>query len=331
MRLDATGARLSRLAAALAIAAGLTGLVAPAASATSMPSMDGWIRLAQLSPGTPAVDVYLYSFSHPHAKVVLHHVAYGTVSSYMRVHAGDYTVAIRRAGASPGSAPVLSTTVNVAADSAYTVAGMGAPNAVKLVVLPDRLMAPKGKILIRVIQASLRPRMVTVTAGEHVLANNLAFGRLTSYHAANPGRWAFRAVGGGVQTSRMIKLVPNCIHTIVILDKRARLKINDLLDTAGSMAMPTGGVDTGLGGTAPNPASEATPWLAMASAGGLLALGGGIAMRRTRRRAPQRASGRQAGHSIPGRQSGTNILSCGDDDRKSTEQIRAQPGPALNC
>src|SRR5215467_7564704 len=87
MRLDATGARLSRVAGALAIAAGLTGLVAPAASATSMPSMSGWIRLAQLSPGTPAVDVYLYSFSHPHAKVVLHHVAYGTVSSYMRVHA----------------------------------------------------------------------------------------------------------------------------------------------------------------------------------------------------------------------------------------------------
>ena len=333
MRLDATGARLSRLAAALAIAAGLTGLVAPAASATSMPSMDGWIRLAQLSPGTPAVDVYLYSFSHPHAKVVLHHVAYGTVSSYMRVHAGDYTVAMRRAGASPGSAPVLSTTVNVAADSAYTVAGMGAPNAVKLVVLPDRLMAPKGKILIRVIQASLRPRQVTVTAGQHVLANNLAFGRLTSYHAANPGRWAFRAVGGGVQTSRMIKLVPNCIHTIVILDKRARLKINDLLDTAGSMAMPKGGVDTGLGGTAPNPASEATPWLAMASAGGLIALAGGIAMRRTRRRAPQPAGGRQVGHSIPGRQSGTNasILSHGDDDRKGTEPIRAQARATLNC
>jgi hypothetical protein len=316
VRLDATVARLGRLVAALALAAGLTGLVAPAASATSMPGMGGWIRLAQLSPGTPAVDVYLYSFSHPHAKVVLHHVAYGTVSSYMRVHAGEYTVAMRRAGASAGSAPVLSTTVNVAADSAYTVAGMGAPNAVKLVVLPDRLMAPKGKILIRVIQASLRPRLVTVTAGQKVLANNLAFGRLTSYHAANPGQWAFRAVGGGEHSSRMIKLVPNCIHTIVILDKRARLKINDLLDTAGSMAMPKGGVDTGLGGTAPNPASAAAPWLATASVG-LLALVGGIAIRRTRRRAPLPASGLQPRHSMPGRQPGANarILSHGDEER----------------
>ena len=54
------------------------------------------------------------------------------------------------------------------------------------------------------------------------------------------------------------------------------------------MAMPKGGVDTGLGGTAPNPASEATPWLATASAGGVLALAGGMAIRRTRRQAPER-------------------------------------------
>jgi hypothetical protein len=186
------------------------------------------------------------------AKLVLHHVAYGAVSSYMRVHAGVYTVAVRRAGASPGSVPVLSTTVNVAADGAYTVAGMGAANAVKLNVLPDRLMAPKGKILIRVIQASLRPHLVTVTAGKEVLASRLAFGQLTGCKVANPGQWPFRAAGGGAHTSRMIKLVPNCIHTIVMLNDPPRLKIDDLLDTAG-MTMPMGGVDTGSVAQPPTP------------------------------------------------------------------------------
>jgi len=295
MRLLANNARLSRLLAGLALAAGLTGLLAPAAAATSMPGMDGWIRLAHLSPNTPAVDVYLYSFRNPHAKVILHHVGYGTVSAYMHVPAGEYTVAMRRAGASPGSVPVLSATVNVAADAAYTVAGMGPAKAVKLVVLPDRLMAPKGKILVRVIQASLRPRLVTVTAGQKVLASKLAFGRLTKYRVANPGRWAFRAVGGGKHASRMIELVPNCIHTIVILDKPGHLKIDDLLDAAGSMAMPTGGVNTGLGGTAPSPASPAAPWLATASFGVLLALAGGLVLRRTRRGAP-RSAGIQTSH-----------------------------------
>src|SRR6516164_4716447 len=95
--------------------------VAAAAPAASAASGTGWIRLAHLSPNTPAVDVYLYSFGNPHARLVLHHVAYGTVASYMRVTPGEYTVAMRTAGASPGSAPVLSTTVHVLADNAYTV------------------------------------------------------------------------------------------------------------------------------------------------------------------------------------------------------------------
>ena len=274
-----------RMLAALALAVGLAGLLAPAASAAtagSMPGMDGWIRLAHLSPNTPPVDVYLYSFSNSHAKLVLHHVAYGTVSPYMRVAPGEYTVAMRKPGASPASPPVLSTAVHVVADHAYTVAGMGPANGIRLQILQDRIMTPKGKILIRVIQASLHQHLVTVTAGEQVLAHNLAFGQLTHYQVANPGTWTFRATGGSEHTSRMIKLVPNCIHTIVILDDSGHLKIDDLLDTAGAMAMPTGGVATGLGGTAPRPGPPAAPWLVVAAAGGLLALTGGAALWRTR-------------------------------------------------
>lgn len=285
MRFRVNRRMLSRLLAALALAVGLAGLLAPAASAAttgSMPGMDGWIRLAHLSPNTPPVDVYLYSFSNSHAKLVLHHVAYGTVSPYMRVAPGEYTVAMRKPGASPASPPVLSTAVHVVADHAYTVAGMGPANGIRLQILQDRIMTPKGKILIRVIQASLHQHLVTVTAGEQALAHNLAFGQLTHYQVANPGTWTFRATGGSEHTSRMIKLVPNCIHTIVILDDSGHLKIDDLLDTAGAMAMPTGGVATGLGGTAPRPGPPAAPWLVVAAAGGLLALTGAAALWRTR-------------------------------------------------
>ena len=82
----------------------------------------------------------------------------------------------------------------------------------------------------------------------------------------------------------MIKLVPNCIHTIVILDGPGHLKIDDLLDSAGAMAMPVGGVATGLGGTAPRPAAPAAPWLITIGTGSLLALAGGLAIRRGRHR-----------------------------------------------
>jgi hypothetical protein len=282
-----TNPLLARLLGVLALSAGLICLLAPVASAgtaTSMPDMDGWIRLAHLSPTTPDVDVYLYSFSDPSAKLVLRHVAYGTVSSYTKVAPGEYTVAMREAGASSGSLPVLSTTVHVMAGDAYTVAGMGSAKDVRLQVLPDRIITPKGKILIRVIQASLHQHAVTVTAGREMLASRLAFGQLTGYRVANPGTWDFRAVGASEHASLMIKLIPNCIHTIVILDDPGHLKIDDLLDSAGSMAMPMGSVESGLGGTASRPGSPATPWLLTMAAGGLLVLAGGFGIWRVQRR-----------------------------------------------
>jgi hypothetical protein len=52
--------------------------------------------------------------------------------------------------------------------------------------------------------------------------------------------------------------------------------------------MPTGGVATGLGGTAPGPGPPAAPWLVTAAAGGLLALADGVALWRIRHN-PQHA------------------------------------------
>src|ERR1700758_2869510 len=108
-----------RLLMLLGIPAAATAFAGSATSGT------GWIRLAHLSPNTPAVDVYLYSFDDSNAMIVLHHVAYGTVSPFESVRAGDYSVAMRASGASPTSQPVLSTSVTIAAGHAYTVAGMG--------------------------------------------------------------------------------------------------------------------------------------------------------------------------------------------------------------
>jgi uncharacterized protein DUF4397 len=80
-------AMLAPLLAALLLISGLLA-AAPASAAAAT----GWIRLAHLSPNAPAVDVYLYNFGNPDARVVLHHVSYGTVSPYEQVPAGQYTV-----------------------------------------------------------------------------------------------------------------------------------------------------------------------------------------------------------------------------------------------
>src|SRR5271165_7226054 len=215
----------------LAASALLLGIPAAAtASAASATTGTGWIRLAHLSPNTPAVDVYLYSFGNPKAEIVLHHVSYGTVSPFEQVAAGDYTVAMRAAGARPRSKPVLSTAVNIVAGHAYTVAGVGPASGLRLEVIPDELTTPPGKALVRIIQASMQEDTVTVTAGSTKLASNLKFASVTSFVTVNPGTWSVRAVGSTESVTQSITLAAGTIHTIVVLDEPGRLVLDDLLD-----------------------------------------------------------------------------------------------------
>ena len=260
----------------------MAGLAAPAASAASG---TGWLRLAHLSPNTPAVDVYLYSFGNSSAMVVLKHVTYGTVSGYERVASGEYTVAMRGAGAKSGSKPVLSTTINVAAGQAYTVAGMGPAAGLRLQVFKDALTTPKGKSLVRVIQASLQQHKVSVTYGSRALAMSLPFADVTSYRAVAAGTRKIHASGGNESTAKSVSLAAGSIHTIVILDDPGHLTIDNLTDAVGSATLPSGAPATGLGGTAPRPGASLLPWLAIMSAGLLLTVGGALRRRQSRARA----------------------------------------------
>jgi Domain of unknown function (DUF4397) len=278
--------RLARLVAACALALGLLWLAAPAASASGGV---GWVRLAHLSPNTPAVDVYLYSFGDPSAQLVLHHVTYGTVSPFEQVASGEYTVAMRLNGAPASSKPVLSATVHVVSGHAYTVAGMGPASGLRLQVIPDRLTTPRGKALVQVIQASLAQQVVKVTAGSKVLASKLAFAQVTSYKTVSPGTVSVRAVGESESAHADVTLAAGTVHTLVVLDDPGHLQITSLEDAAGSKVMPQGGAATGFGGTAARPGAALLPW-GLAALGGVLLAGGGIArLRRRQRRMPMHA------------------------------------------
>jgi len=270
------------LMAVLGLLTLISGVMA-AAPAASASSGAGWIRLAHLSPNTPAVDVYLYSFGNSHAMIVLHHVSYGTVSPYEKVAPGQYTVAMRGPGASPTSAPVLSTSVHIASGGAYTVAGMGPAKGLRLEVFRDKLTTPQGKSLVRVIQASLKHNKVTIMAGGQTLAKGLQFAHVTSYVTAIPGTWRVHVEGMGAMGARNVTLAAGSIYTLVVLDSSGNgLEIDPLEDAAGSTAMPQGGAATGLGGTAPAPAPSPLLWVSLVAAGGLLASAGAFRMRRMR-------------------------------------------------
>ena len=274
---------IRRLLMLLAASALLLGIPAAAtAFASSATTGTGWIRLAHLSPNTPAVDVYLYSFDNSKAMIVLDHVAYGTVSPYESVQAGDYSVAMRAAGASATSQPVLSTSVTVAAGHAYTVAGMGPESGLRLQVLDDKLTTAPGQAEVRVIQASLKQQVVKVTLGSTVLASGLKFASVSDYQPVSPGTQTVTVSAGGTDANSSVTLAAGTVHTLVVLDGASGLEVVNLEDASGSGKPPLGGVSTGFGGTAPHGPGSPVPWLVAIGAGSLLALTGGLRLRRNR-------------------------------------------------
>ncbi len=275
---------LRNVLVASALSAGLLSYGSPASSSVaSAARTGGWLRLAHLSPNTPAVDVYLYSVNNPRAEVVLHHVSYGTVSPYLPAPAGTYTVAMRAAGAAASSPPVLSTAVRVHAGAAYTVAGMGPRDGLRLVVLSETLDVPHGHSMVRVIQASMREHLVTVRTKTHLFGRDLAFATATAFQTVRHGDYLVRAVGETEAAVHRIALPAGSIHTLVILDAPRRLRIVNLTDAVGSRQIPVVAPATGFGGTAPQPGAPLLPWVAVVSAG-MLILAAGLAARRRNRR-----------------------------------------------
>jgi Domain of unknown function (DUF4397) len=270
-----------KLLMVLGASALLLGIPAATAYASSATTGTGWIRLAHLSPNTPAVDVYLYSFGNSNAMIVLHHVAYGTVSPYESVQAGDYSVAMRAAGASATSQPVLSTSVTIAAGHAYTVAGLGPESGLRLQVLEDKLTTAPGQAEVRVIQASLKQQVVTVTLGSTVVASGLKFASVSDYQPVSPGTQSVTVSSAGGTAHSSVTLAAGTVHTLVVLDSASGLEVVSLEDASGSGTPPAGGVSTGFGGTAPHGPGSPVPWLVAIGAGSLLALTGGLRLRRS--------------------------------------------------
>jgi hypothetical protein len=262
----------------LALSAFLLGIFG-AASATASSQGVGWVRLAHFSPNTPAVDVYLYSFGDSSAEVVLHHVAYGDTSPYETLAAGEYTVAMRAAGAAPTTKPALSASLTVEARHSYTVAGLGPESGLRLAVLDDQLTPPDGKALVRVIQASLQDHVVTVSYGGSALATSLAFGSVTAYKSVDPETVTVHVAGSSDNTSTAITVAAGTVHTLVVLDGANGLAIDNLVDAAGSAVPPAGGAATGFGGTAPHVPSPLR-WLILVAAGSLVTAVGGLGLRR---------------------------------------------------
>ena len=229
------------------------------------------------------MDMYLYPFGEPGHPIVLRDVSYGDVSAYMAVSPGQYSVAMRGFGAPASSPPALITSFMVTVGTPYTVAALGPDPGLRVEVLKDQMATPTGKALVRVVQASLKEHLVTVSYGPDVLARQLAFGLATSYVAVSPGAQTVQFTASGEHAATSVKLAADTVHTIVVLDDSSGLKVDALVDAAGSQIMPKGGAAAGFGGTAPRLPTDPAPWLLTIAAGALLTSAGLAGLLRSRR------------------------------------------------
>jgi len=281
----------------LAFSAFLFGITA-AASASAATST-GFLRLGNLSPNIPPVDIYVYPSGSSAATIVLHDAVYGEVTGNQAVNTGSYTVKMLTTGSPASSKPVLTTSVTVQAGHSYTVAALSVSNSGRqAMVLDDSLTAPAGKTLVRIVQASLTQGVVKFfcgcggflnpdgTAGP--TATPYKSGAVGDYNAIPPGPsngWIMTATGTTAKATRFIPLTAGSVHTEIVLQNTGGgITIIDLLDASATNQPPLGGLETGFGGTAPRGHGSLLPWTAAIGAGVLLILAGGLALRKPVRR-----------------------------------------------
>jgi hypothetical protein len=267
----------------LALGAVLVAIPASASAAGNT----GFVSLGNLSASPSPVDIYLYSSGDSSPQVVDRDVAYGTVLPYRQVNAGGYDVKMRNAGSSASSNPVWSVSLTVKAGGTYAVVPLrtsAQQGSVK--VIDNNLTTSQGKSLVRVIQADINLKTMTFhcscapgTPGN--ITTDAAPGSVSPQAPIPSGTWTMSATAPTGTTSLPVTLTAGTVHTeIVIAAPGGGIQIINLTDAAGAGQAPTGGVDTGFGGTAPHGPGSPLLWLVLISGGALLALAGLWRLRR---------------------------------------------------
>lgn len=245
----------------------------------------GYVRLAHLSPDTDPVDVYLDSLTGSLPQQVFRGVGYGVMSQYLKLPVGGYSVSMRHTKSQPSDPILLTTSVSLSANSAYTVAGVGRNVDIGLRVLKDDLKLPTGnKAKVRIIQASMQFSVIDVRLPDgSPIASNVAFATTTDYQLVTPGHWQLQitSAGGGKSIPVSADLGAGSVYSLLVLDAgNGALKTELRTDASRQGALPNGGIDTGGGGT-----SDGPPWTIIGGAILLAAVTVGtfVAMRMRRR------------------------------------------------
>ena len=210
--------------AVLAVSIGVVGVVG-VREATADPGT-GMLRLAHLSPATPAVDMYATGPDLPLTKVA-GDVAYRAVSPYLTEPAGTYRIQGRPAGAPASSAPLFDVAVDLPAGSAQTATfvDIGPNGATQAQVLDDETAPTAAGVgALRVVQAAAEVGPLDVQASDPAgrdadipVARTLFYGSATPYATVAAHPWSVRLTSrSGKETTVQVPVTSTSVASLVV-------------------------------------------------------------------------------------------------------------------
>ena len=233
---------------------------APVARAADEP---GRLRIAHLSPDSPAVDVALTPAPPGGPAVdpgadVARALGYGEVGDYRDLAPGSYAVSVRPAGTSPATPPALSARIEVPAGGARTLALSGAFADLALEPFTDDLTAPEdGTARVRVLAAAAgAPTLDVSVDGGPVLSADLPFAAASARTPVPAGPARVRLDAEGRVTTVPVDLGAGTVVSLLVLDTpdgglTARVVVDAAVPVGGAVpvsgAVPVGGVAAGGG------------------------------------------------------------------------------------
>ncbi len=278
----AVGAVASGGVALLLLTAALLVGPLPVAAAQTAPPTATLLRLAQLTPSPPSVELVVSSVANPRESVLAATLRYGEVVAYRAVEPGDYVVTMRPAGST--APPAVSRNVTVEAGTVSTVASVRHTKTPDdLGVFTDDLTPPApDRARVRVINAvPSAPQLDVRDADARPVALALPHPQASPYREVTPGatRWTVGPPSGET-TPLVVTLAPNQVASVVLTGDGDGPRATVVVDAGGPATVPPGPVHAGLGGAAGTPPG-ATVGSAVLTV--LAALAAGVSVRLARR------------------------------------------------
>ncbi len=214
--------RLSGLLAAALASLALTGCQAIVST-----EPQAQVRIIHATPDAPGLDIY----QGPNA--LAFNLGFGTVTSYISLTPGTYTINADTAGSRQTLSSAKTTFV---ASTQYTILiGNSITNPQQLTLTDQNQPAPSGQIALRFIHQATRTGAVDiylVPAGQRVAAvspvvTNVAFGANTNYVNVPPGTYSLIMVPTGTvpasgtsaaYTGPQVTYYAGAARTIVLID-----------------------------------------------------------------------------------------------------------------